>query len=303
MRALVVYKKSHYELYESRAGVRTLPEQAHPFVRSMMLSHDANQRTLAAVHRAFEAVGVTYDCIYRGELRSTDGYDLLCSVGGDGTFLEVARHSVATPVLGINSDPQRSIALFCAADQDTVQERLEAVLAGELHEVRLARLQVAINGEPLDFHALNDLLFCHANPAAMTAYTLRIGDAKEAQKSSGVWFATAAGSTAAIRSAGGRRMPLRSRRLQYLVREPYIADAAPYRLGKGFVAPDARVELISKTRQGRLYIDGSHRYEPCGLGDVVQVSTAARPSACSASTTSGGSGSEALLRPTHSKKG
>ena len=277
MRALVVYKKSHYELYESRTGIRTLREQAHPFVRSMMSSHEANQRTLAAVHRAFEATGVLYDCIYRGELRSAEGYDLLCSVGGDGTFLEVARHSVTTPVLGINSDPQRSIALFCAADQKTVQNRLQSALAGQLHEVRLARIQATVNGEPLGYYALNDLLFCHANPAAMTAYTLRLGDAKEAQKSSGVWFASAAGSTAAIRSAGGRRMPLRSRRLQYLVREPYVADGLRYRLGKGMVAPDAQVELTSKTRQGRLYIDGSHRHVPCGLGSVLQVSTAAPP--------------------------
>ena len=277
MRALVVYKKSHYELYESRTGIQSLRQRAHPFMRSMMLSHEANQRALAAVHRAFEALGVAYDCIYRGELRSVDGFDLLCSVGGDGTFLEVARHSVSTPVLGINSDPQRSIALFCAADQETVRQRLESVLAGQLHEVRLARIQVSVNGEPLGYCALNDLLFCHANPAAMTVYTLRIGEAHEAQKSSGVWFASAAGSTAAIRSAGGRRLPLRSRRLQYLVREPYIADGPPYRLGKGLVVPDAQAELTSKTRQGRLYIDGSHRYVPCGLGDVIQVSTAAPP--------------------------
>ena len=277
MRALVVYKKSHYELYESRTGFQSLHHQAHPFVRSMMLSHEANQRTLAAVHRAFEAVGLAYQCIYRGELRSADGFDLLCSIGGDGTFLEVARHSVSTPVLGINSDPQRSIALFCAADEETVRDRLEAVLAGKLPEVRLARLRLSLNEEKVGHYALNDLLFCHANPAAMSSYTLRLDDIEEAQKSSGVWFASAAGSTAAIRSAGGRRLPLRSRRLQYLVREPYVADGTRYRLGKGTVAPGAHVELVSKTRQGRLYIDGSHRHVACGLGDVMQVSTAAPP--------------------------
>ena len=277
MRALVVYKKSHYELYESRTGIQTLEQQAHPFVRAMMSSHDANQRTLAAVHRAFEELGLAYHCIYRGELRSANGFDLLCSVGGDGTFLEVARHSVSTPVLGINSDPQRSVALLCAADQETVQDHLEAVLAGELPEVRLARLQVTVNREPLGYYALNDILFCHANPAAMSSYTLRVDDVEEAQKSSGVWFASAAGSTAAIRSAGGSRLPLRSRRLQYLVREPYVADGRRYRLGKGTVGPDAQIELISKTRQGRLYIDGSHRHVACGLGDAVQVSTSAPP--------------------------
>ena len=111
----------------------------------------------------------------------------------------------------------------------------------------------------------------------MSSYTLRSGDVEETQKSSGVWFASAAGSTAAIRSAGGRRLPLRSRRLQYLVREPYIADGPGLSLGKGLVAPGAHVELTSKTRQGRLYIDGSHRYTTCGLGDVLQVSTAAPP--------------------------
>ena len=277
MRALVVYKKSHYELYESRTGIQTLQQQAHPFVRSMMSSHEANRRTLAAVHRAFEAVGVAYDCIYRGELRSTDGFDLLCSVGGDGTFLEVARHSVSTPVLGINSDPQRSVALLCAADEETVRNRLEAALAGKLPEARLARLRVSVNGEPLGYYALNDVLFCHANPAAMSAYTLRLDGVEEAQKSSGVWFASAAGSTAAIRSAGGRRLPLRSRRLQYLVREPYVADGTRYRLGKGTVGPEAQIELISKTRQGRLYIDGSHRHVACGLGDAMKVSTSAPP--------------------------
>ena len=277
MRALVVYKKSHYELYESRTGIQTLRQQAHPFVRSMMSSHEANQRTLAAVHQAFEAIGIAYHCIYRGELRSADGFDLLCSVGGDGTFLEVARHSVSTPVLGINSDPQRSIALLCAANQQTVRDRLEAVLEGKLPEVRLARLRVSVNGKQVGHYPLNDMLFCHANPAAMTSYMLRLDDVEEAQKSSGVWFASAAGSTAAIRSAGGRRLPLRSRRLQYLVREPYVADGTRYRLGKGIVAPDGQVELVSKTRQGRLYLDGSHRYVACGLGDMMQVSTSAPP--------------------------
>ena len=49
-----------------------------------------------------------YDCLYRGELTSVAGYDLVLSVGGDGTFLEVARHAPDVPILGVNSDPERS---------------------------------------------------------------------------------------------------------------------------------------------------------------------------------------------------
>ena len=213
-RALVVYKKSYYEIYgySQRQG-RFAARQGHrqAIVEAMRRSHEENQRTLEAVQAAFVAVGMAYDCLYRGELGSVAGYDLLLSVGGDGTFLELARYALDTPVLGVNSDPERSTAFFCAANRSSIRSHLEALLVGKLHEVRLARMQVTINNRLLPHYALNDLLIAHANPAAMTSYTLGLGTISEPQRSSGLWIATAAGSTAAIRAAGGRVLPLRSR--------------------------------------------------------------------------------------------
>lgn len=279
-RALVVYKKSYYELYRytEREG-RFAALQAHrqSIIEPMQRSHEENQRTLEAVHTAFAEVGIPYDCIYRGELRNVAGYDLLLSVGGDGTFLELARYALDTPVLGVNSDPERSTAFFCAANGSTIRTHLETLLAGRLHEVRLARLQVAINERPLPHYALNDLLIAHANPAAMTSYTLCLGAVSEPQRSSGLWVSTAAGSTAAIRAAGGRILPLRSRKLQYLVREPYGGDRCRYRLLKGTAGPETPLEVTSKTRRGRLFMDGPHLRFSVGLGDVLTITTAATP--------------------------
>jgi NAD+ kinase len=280
LRVLVVYKKSYYEMYGyAHRNGRFAALQAHrsPIIEAMRLSHEENQYTLMAVYAALKALQLPYDAVYRGEFQSVAGYDLLLSVGGDGTFLEVARHTVETPLLGVNSDPQRSTAIFCAADRRTIQQRLEAMRARTLGEVRLARLQVAINGKPLPATALNDVLVAHANPAAMTSYTLRIGESSEVQKSSGIWIATAAGSTAAIRAAGGSLLPLRSRKLQYLVREPYTADGYRYRLRKGVLTPDTPLELTSRTRRGRLFIDGPHLRFTLGLGDVLTVTTGAAP--------------------------
>lgn len=280
MRALVVYKKSNYELYAAAPRDRrflSLQAQQHPFIHTMYVSHQENQRTLAAVQAAFEAVDMPYTCVYRGELRSTDGYDLLCSVGGDGTFLEVARYTDKLPVLGVNSDPERSTAYFCAADRHSIEASLRSLLDGSLSLVSLARLQVTLNDQTLPVSALNDILVAHTNPASTTSYVLRLGDIEESQKSSGVWIATAAGSTAAIRSAGGRIMPLRSQQLQYLVREPYHADGQPYRLLKGLVTPETPLELISKIRRGRIFVDGPHLHYALELGDVMTVSTNAAP--------------------------
>jgi NAD+ kinase len=279
-RALVVYKKSYYELYgyTQRAG-RFVSLQGHrqAIIEAMWHSHEENQRTLAAVQAALDGVGMPYDCLYRGEFTSVAGYDLVLSVGGDGTFLEVARYAGDLPILGVNSDPERSTAFFCAANRGTIRPHLEALLAGKVGEVLLARMQVTINDRLLPYYALNDLLVAHANPAAMTSYTLDIGSVSEAQRSSGLWIATAAGSTAAIRAAGGRILPLRSRKLQYLVREPYNGGRCHYRLRKGIVGPETLLAVTSKTRRGRLFMDGPHLRFSLGLGDVLTVTTAATP--------------------------
>lgn len=279
-RLLVVYKKSFYELYgyeHRERHFKALQKRHHPIVQAMQLSHEENQRTLDAVHEALTAAHIPYDCIYRGELATITDYDLLLSVGGDGTLLEVARHAGDMPVLGINSDPTRSTAFFCAANRSTIGSCLTALLAGQLRQVPLARLQVTLNGTELPFYALNDLLIAHSNPAAMASYILRIGETSEAQKSSGMWIATAAGSTAAIRAAGGRIMPLRSRKRQYLVREPYRRDGQRYRLRKGMVAPETLLEVTCTMRRGRLFIDGPHLRYAVDLGDVLSVGLAPTP--------------------------
>jgi hypothetical protein len=70
---------------------------------------------------------------------------------------------------------------------------------------------------------------------------------------------------------------LRSRQRQYLVREPYLGHGNPYRLVKGLVPPDVHLEVTSRMRRGRLFIDGPHLRYPLGLGDVLTVMLAPTP--------------------------
>ena len=133
----------------------------------------------------------------------------------------------------------------------------------------------------LTARALNDVLFCHECPASTTRYELTVGDRAEQQMSSGIWVASAAGSTAAIRAAGGRSMPAGSRRIQFVVREPFpyggIGRIEPPRMVRGFVARDEALKIRSRTTSARIYVDGPHVVFPVEFGDVVTVSGAARP--------------------------
>src|SRR6185295_10984691 len=133
---------------------------------------------------------------------------------------------------------------------------------------RIHRMSVAINGKPVREQAFNDVLIAHKNPAAMTRYRLTIGASAEQQRSSGLWISTAAGSTAGIRSAGGRRMPIASPRLQYLVREPYTWPQRRYRLARGFTS---RIALQTLTVNMGLWIDGSRVRYDLALGDRVEL--------------------------------
>jgi NAD+ kinase len=111
----------------------------------------------------------------------------------------------------------------------------------------------------------------------MAVYDLAIGDESERQKSSGIWLSTAAGSTAGIRAAGGHVLPLHSRKRQYLVREPYAGNGQRYRLLQGMVPPATTIEITSRMRRGRVFVDGPHLRYALGLGDKLSVTLAPTP--------------------------
>jgi NAD+ kinase len=266
MKVLIVYKKS---FLESHGGDPKALGHLDPADRDRLLRADVeNRRALGELTAHLARRGIDFDAVFRGSIAARRRYDLVISLGGDGTFFAAARYLKDTPILGINSDPANSLGLWTCADRTNFREPLERAMAGEGKPVRIHRMAIAINGKPLRETAFNDVLVTHRNPAAMTRYRLTVGAAQEDQRSSGVWISTAAGSTAGIRSAGGRRMPIASKRLQYLVREPYSWPQRRYRLARGL---SARLGLQTLTVDLGLWIDGSRVRYDLGLGDRVEL--------------------------------
>lgn len=282
-RVLVVIKATPYAEYSRRRDARVLRLLARhdPAVRNLR-SADAEHRTsLAELDRALDASGATV-------VRTADPlgaghghFDLVITVGGDGTLLRTSHHiGPDIPVLGINSSPTYSVGFFCGARTGEIARALRDALGDRLRRTVLARMMVTRNGEVLERRVLNEVLFCHANPAATSRYLLRLEGShakEEDQRSSGVWVGPAAGSTAAQRSAGGLVLPLRSRRLQFVVREPYRPRGLPLLLRKGLVPVGSALVLRSKMQNARIFADGHHRAHTCGLGDVLEMREAADP--------------------------
>lgn len=307
-RVLVVYKKSAYQTnVKERKNARfvELLERGDPAVARLVEAHQDHVETIEEARAALEAIGCRATFRFRGDEGLVEDVDLVVTVGGDGTLLWAARWvGPGIPVVAINSAPRDSVGHFCAGQKGAVRTTLERAIAGELREVRLTRMEVELDGEVLTRRVLNDALFAHASPAATTRYLLRVerderavrGEGAdiaertagaelvaaahaeyEEQKSSGFWIGPAAGSTAAQLSAGGRVLPAGSRRLQYVVREPYVPPQGPYAMVRGLIDPGEQLAVISKIREGRLFMDGPHHVRDVRMGARVVMRRSDEP--------------------------
>ena len=280
-RVLVVYKKSTYQRYVGRAQERLeeLIAGSDISVEGLLQEHEIHQETLKRAKTALRELGARAVLRYRPEpLPDEDAWDLIVTLGGDGTLLWASHLAdSSTPMVAINSAPDTSVGYFCAGDGHNVGEILAEALAGRLKGSRLARMRVEFDDRLISSRVLNDALYCHESPAATSRYIIEHSGAQERQMSSGVWVGPAAGSTAALRAAGGKVLPIGSQKIQFVVREPYRGVDNRYELIKGLASPGESVVITSRMTKGRLFLDGTQKVHAVGIGDRIRMSLSDEP--------------------------
>ncbi len=274
-RVAVVMKRTTYRKFVLEVHdplIARLLRKGDPTVGRLRQSHEDHESTIDEVESALEQLGA--EIVFRGGARARvpARTDLVVTVGGDGTLL-AASHLIGdgTPLLGINSAPGHSVGFFCGAEKGDVKETLARALAGKLPTTELARMRVELNGKLLHGRVLNEALFCHSSPAATSRYILELRNGQEEQRSSGLWVGPAAGSTAAQRSAGGKVLPLESKRIQYVIREPYTPAGERLRYPRGLVENGDELVLRSKMREAKVFLDGHRIVHSVTMGDVLTM--------------------------------
>lgn len=241
---------------------------------------------------------IDWEPILRSDLSQPLSHaDLVISVGGDGTLLR-ASHFIddSTPIVGVNSDPTqeeeaeefsdeydatRSTGYLCAATSQNFEQVLDGILEGQRAPSELTRMSIRLNDAMLSTYALNDILVAHPCPASVSRFSFRI--TRDGQRvtslvncrSSGLRVCTAAGSTAAMQSAGGFPMPILNRDLQYMVREPIAPRESGSLMMHGFMKPGQSMQTTWYSKEGVVYIDGSHVIHQVQHGDVFEISSEA----------------------------
>lgn len=279
---LVVCKKSSLQLAKehNNAHILELVEKNDPTVAKMVQADAEHSETLATLRKAFEGKPWTVIFRNRAEVRKAEHFDLVITVGGDGTFLWASKKVPSNiPMLGLNSDPSTSVGFYTSGSKKDIPAIIEKIEAGlDFSRIVVQRLQVKVNGLVINSRILNDVLFAASHPAAMTNYILTCptpdGPVTEDQRSSGIWISTATGSTGANLSAGGWVLPLQDERAQFVVREPMknFVWGAEYRWVHGLFDKGKIIKIVNKTRKAILALDGTTNSFKITTGDTVEIS-------------------------------
>ena len=241
-----------------------------------------HEETLAEVVRTLAERGITcrqerVDSLGAPARRAIAAARLVVSVGGDGTFLTSSHWVRDGYLLGVNSAPGDSVGYFSLARRESFAGIVDRILQATLRPLSVSRLAITLDGRLLSEPALNDVLAVHEHPAATSRYVVRLGEKEEEHRSSGLWVAGPAGSTAGIASAGGRRMPLLSRRIQFRARELYRAPGRIYEMAAGFVESGETLLVESRMEDGWLFLDGARTSYRFPFGAKAEVHAAPAP--------------------------
>ena len=159
--------KSH----EKQLAVRSLFTSVFPTASFVMLE-DANKQVL-------------------------DVYDLILVLGGDNSFTKISHYIHNTPVLGINSDPDRSVGCLTRwairTDQD-VYDLAEKLDFNEFIIEQWPRLEAVIDGKIIT-PATSEYFLGESLRKNMSRHVLVFRGQEVEQKCSGLIVATGAGST------------------------------------------------------------------------------------------------------------
>lgn len=206
---------------------------------------------------------------------TADEYDMVVSLGGDGTILRTA-HLVGyeqIPILGINYG---HLGFLTNTTKDGVVAAVAAALSGEtINEERTnLRVDVLLEGQdeeafdtncndpydpssPNSFFALNEAAITRGSAGKVIDFGIDVSGSSVADmRGDGLVIATATGSTAYALSAGG---PLVAPGFNGLIMVPL----APHTLIARAILTDPNdvVEIImgdnSATREAELFIDGN----------------------------------------------
>jgi NAD+ kinase len=188
--------------------------------------------------------------------------DIVVTIGGDGTILRTVKE-IEKPVFAINSG---GMGFLSEVESKYAIGGLKKVIDGNYNVVERSKLKITLDGKRLP-DALNEVTV-QTDRIAKILYLKMFVDEEliETMGADGVIVATPTGSTSYALSVGG---PIMDPSVYAMV----IAPLAPFKLSaRPWIVPmerNIRIELLAKSKESKIVIDGSFETQVTQQSDIV----------------------------------
>lgn len=192
---------------------------------------------------------------------AVDIYDLIIVLGGDNSFTYVSHFTHSTPILGINSDPERSsgcLTRFAVKEDQDVYDLAEALDFGSFNIESWTRLEATLDGEKLT-PATSEYFLGERLRKDMSRHILVYRGQEIEQKCSGLIVSTGSGSTGWYRSAVKDNIPCMwlpsTKTCAFVTTEPYNPDNTKTLPHSGWIEEGEEIKVYSLNDDGHISID------------------------------------------------
>jgi len=198
------------------------------------------------------------------------GTDLVCVLGGDGTFLRAARGigDSGAPTLGVNLG---RVGFLAKVETDELERALAQVASGDFEledRFRIEATYLRASGDRERFACLNEVVLARGTRVRMIQVEVEVSGSHLATwVSDGVVVATPTGSTAYSFSAGGAVLDPRLRNMIITPVAPYLSPLRSVVAGEDHLV---RLTLRLAASGATISIDGQ-RDLPMAVGETVEV--------------------------------
>jgi NAD+ kinase len=198
------------------------------------------------------------------------GTDLICVLGGDGTFLRAARGigDSAAPTLGVNLG---RVGFLAKVETVDLEEALSKVASGDFaieDRFRIEATLLRADGERVQHACLNEVVVARGTRVRMIQVEVEVSGSHLATwVSDGVVVATPTGSTAYSFSAGGSVLDPRLRNMIITSVAGYLSPLRSVVAGEDQVV---RLTLRQAVSGATISIDGQWDL-PMAVGEMVEV--------------------------------
>lgn len=200
---LVIEKYTDLEFLEKGNFESFNPLKSKQELEKNHFQHNKVQQYVIEIlqEQGFDFVAVKEDQLYGLDINK---YTAVITLGGDGTFLHAAKLATTQIMIGVNTNPDKSVGLLTNFNIDTINRALNELADGSYKTTIWDRLSIKVNLKKVDYLALNEVFIGVPQIYKSSLLEVRIASGKAFFSGNGLVVSTFKGSTGFYKSAKGK---------------------------------------------------------------------------------------------------